>query len=150
MPATYRHTQRAPLCLLIYTPGIILLIMGFVLHNEPGIRWIFPIVGTLVVVLAASFHHLTAEDGGDQLSIAFGPVPLFRRTIRYEDIESVELDRTTLIEGWGIHLSPRGGWVWNLWGRDCIALKLKKGTLRIGTDDPEGLTGFLNERSAHA
>jgi len=49
---------------------------------------------------------------------------LFRRTIRYDDIISAEIGRTTILDGWGIHMSLRGGWVWNLWGRDCVVLQL--------------------------
>ncbi|MFZ4644943.1 MAG: hypothetical protein ACOYNP_04230 [Gemmataceae bacterium] len=40
-------------------------------------------------------------------------------------------------------MSIRGGWVWNLWGRDCVVVHLKKGTLRIGTDDAANLSVFL-------
>jgi hypothetical protein len=40
-------------------------------------------------------------------------------------------------------MSIRGGWVWNLWGRDCVVVQLKKGTLRIGTDDAANLAVFL-------
>jgi hypothetical protein len=36
------------------------------------------------------------------------------------DIGSVEIGRTLHLDGWGIHMSVRGGWVWNLWGRDCV------------------------------
>lgn len=41
-------------------------------------------------------------------------------------------------------MSIRGGWVWNLWGRDCVVVHLKNGgVLRIGTDDAENLARFL-------
>jgi polygalacturonase len=40
-------------------------------------------------------------------------------------------------------MSIRGGWVWNLWGRDCVVVQLNKGTLRIGTDDAANLAVFL-------
>jgi len=33
--------------------------------------------------------------------------------------------------------------MWNLWGRDCVVLHLKKGVLRVGTDDAENLARFL-------
>ena len=86
-------------------------------------------------------------DLGEVLAICFGPVPLFRRTVQYADIESVDVGRTLLLDGWGIHLSIRGGWVWNPWGRDCLVVRFKNGgTLRIGTDDAEELARFLNGR----
>ncbi len=139
---TYHHTQRAPLCLL----GFTLLTLGVVLQNEPPIRLIFPVVGVLTLVLAASFHHLTVNDQGDKLSISFGPIPLFHRDVKYEDIISAEVGRTTILDGWGIHLSLRGGWVWNVWGRDCVVVRFKRGTLYVGTDDAEKLARFISGR----
>lgn len=107
-------------------------------------------VGVLIALLAPAIHHLTVEDQGNVLTIRFGPVPLFRRVVRYDDIEKVESGRTLLLNGWGIHLSIRGGWVWNLWGRDCVVLHFKNGgTLRIGTDDAETLARFLEGKIVH-
>jgi hypothetical protein len=144
---TYHHTQRAPLCLLLYGLAITFLVLTWVLRQEPVLAWVFPVTGLIVLVLAASFHHLTVADEGDRLSISFGPLPLFHRTVRYDDIEQVEVGKTTLLDGWGIHLSIRGGWVWNLWGRTCAVVRFKNGgTLRIGTDDAENLVEFLSSK----
>lgn len=140
----YAHTQKAPLCLLIYALAVIFLALGYVVQDAPPIQWLFPPIGVLMLVLAASIHQLTVEDRGDVLAIRFGPVPLLRRTVRYADIGSVEIGRTLLLDGWGIHLSVRGGWVWNLWGRTCVVVHFKNGgTLRIGTNDDENLVRFL-------
>ncbi len=148
MNGNYRHTQRAPLCLLVYGTAAMFLVLGWVLRNEPVIQWVFPPVGLMMLVLAGSFHHLTVEDEGDRLSISFGPIPLFRRSVKYENIVSVEIGRTTILDSWGIHMSFRGGWVWNIWGRTCVVLRLRKGILRVGTDDAEQLVEFLNARLA--
>lgn len=144
---TYRHTQRAPLCLLLYALAVVLFVVGWLLQEVPPFRVLYPPLGVLILALAASFHHLTVEDQGDRLSISFGPIPLFRRSVRYDDIASAEVGRTTILEGWGIHLSLRGGWVWNLWGRDCVVIRFKNGgTLRVGTDDADNLAGFIAQR----
>ena len=145
---TYHHTQRAPLCLLIYAAAIVFLSLGWALRNEPLLQWLFPLVGLLMAGLGTSFHYLAVEDCGDRLAIHFGPLPLFRRRVRYQDIRSVEMGRTTILEGWGIHFSPRGGWVWNIWGRDCVLLRLRKSKLRLGTNDAERLLAFLKSRLA--
>jgi hypothetical protein len=114
--------------------------------DAPGI-YIGGGVGLLIALLAPAFHHLKVEDQGKVLAIRFGPVPLFRRTVRYADVESVEVGRTLFLDGWGIHYSIRGGWVWNLWGRDCVVVHFKNGgKLRIGTDDTENLVGFLEKK----
>ncbi|TWU17336.1 hypothetical protein Pla52o_53420 [Novipirellula galeiformis] len=142
----YFHKQRAPLCLLLYALGMTFLLLSWFLRNQAGIEWIFLVVGGLVLVVAASFHHLVVQDEGERISIHFGPIPLFRRDVRYEDIRNVEVGRTTFLDGWGIHVNLPGTWVWNLWGRDCVVLRLRKGVLKIGTDDPQSLADFLNDR----
>lgn len=142
--SSYKHVQHAPLCLLLYSLAVVFLVLGLVLKNEPPIPWLFPPMGLLMLILAASFHHLTVKGEGDRLWISFGPIPLFRRSVRYEHIVGVKVGRTTILDGWGIHMSFRGGWVWNIWGRDCVVLRLRKGTLRVGSDDAESLAGFLN------
>lgn len=144
----YKHTQTAPLFLLLAAVGIGMLVAAW-LTPEPTIQIILVSCGGLMFVLALSARQLTVSDEYDRLLISFGPLPLFRRRILYASITSVERSRTTLAEGWGIHLSPGGGWVWNLWGFDCVDVYFEEGRrLRIGTDDPEGLESFLKERVA--
>lgn len=143
--ASYFHTQRAPLCLILYASALasfaIVLSIG-----EPEGLMIGGGAGLLIGLLAPCFHHLTVEDAGDELAIRFGPIPLFHRMVRYSDMASVDVGRTLILDGWGIHLSVRGGWVWNLWGRTCVVVHFKNGgTLRIGTDDAENLVRFLSE-----
>jgi len=147
MTCRYSHTQQAPLCLLVYALAAVFLTLGYFVQDAPPIPWLFPPIGLLMLVVAASFHHLTVQDQGDILSVRFGPVRLFRKTINYTDIASVEVGRTLLLDGWGIHMSIRGGWVWNLWGRSCVVVRYKNGgTLRIGTDDAENLIEFLERK----
>jgi len=146
-PSGYSHRQSAPLCLLLYAVAGLFLVLGWVLSAAPPLHWLFPTIGVLLTVGAASFHHLTVEDRGDRLAVRFGPVPLFRRTVRYADIGSVEVGRTLFVDGWGIHYSIRGGWVWNLWGRECVVVHFRDGgTLRIGTDDAEQLAAFVRSK----
>lgn len=147
MTASYQHTQRAPLCLLVYGLAAAFMMLSVVLQDIPPIRVLYPALSLLMLVLAASFHDLNVKDDTDRLLISFGPIPLFRRSVRYEDIEAVEVGRTSPLDGWGIHYSIRRGWVWNLWGRDCAVVHFRDGgRLWIGTDDAENLTEFLNDR----
>ncbi len=138
----YSHTQKAPLCLILYGFALACVALAWFVGDTPGI-FIAGGVGLLIALLAPAFHHLAVVDQGDVLAIRFGPVPLFRRTVRYADIEKVEVGRTLILEGWGIHYSIRGGWVWNLWGRACVVVHFRNGVLRIGTDDSENLARFL-------
>ncbi|QVL31794.1 hypothetical protein KIH39_23630 [Telmatocola sphagniphila] len=143
-PSGYSHTQKAPLCWILYASALACLLLAYSIAETP-VLYISGMVGLLLgLFVAPAFHHLTVEDRGDRLAIRYGPMPLFRRTVRYADIESVRVGRTLLFDGWGIHMSIQGGWVWNLWGRSCVVVHFKNGgTLRIGTDDAEGLARFL-------
>jgi len=142
----YDHTQSAQLYLLLVVVGIGMLIGAWLTPAET-MQIILASSGAVMFVLAVSFRQLRVSDELDRLLISFGPLPLFRRRIRYTDIASVEQSRTTFFDGWGIHLSPSGGWTWNLWGFDCVDVYFKKGRrLRIGTNDPEGLEAFLKQR----
>lgn len=68
--------------------------------------------------------------------------------MRYDDIEQVEVGRTMLLDGWGIHMSVRGGWVWNLWGWTCVVVRFKNGgtSCGLGRDDAENLVEFLRSK----
>jgi hypothetical protein len=103
----------------------------------------------LTATAAASFGRLTVPDEGDGLAIRCGPLPLFRGFVPFAEIESARIGHPSLLEGWGIHLAPGGGWVWNLWGRDCIDLAPTRGRrLRLGTDDPAGLLRCVHDAVA--
>ena len=145
----YNHAQTSPVYMILVSVGIAMLIGGW-LTPELAVQITLFCSGGLMFVLALSFRELTVSDVGDHLRIGFGPLPLFRRHVLYSEIESVEQARSTILDGWGIHLSPSGGWTWNLWGFDCVDVRYRKGEklkkVRIGTDDPVGLAKFLNER----
>lgn len=147
---TYHHIQRAPWYVLFYVLFVIFCAVGWTARHDPVVSVVMPAVGLLMLVVIPCFHHLTVADKGDHLEICFGPLPLFRKRIMYENIRQVEIGRTMLLEGWGIHMSLRGGMVWNIWGRDCVVV-YHRGITRIGTDDGQNLARFLKSKmSAHA
>jgi hypothetical protein len=120
--------------------------LGWFLAEEPVVSVVLPVAGAFMLVLGASFQHLTVADEGDRLAVWFGPLALFRRRIRYADMREVEVGRTLLLDSWGIHMSIRGGWVWNIWGRDCVVIRHRQGTLWVGTDDAANLAEFLQTK----
>ena len=106
---------------------------------------------TLILVGAGEFamgspHGEPLRDEGEWLAIRFGPLPLLGTRIPYARIRSVEPDQTALLDGWGIHWLPGRGWTYNIWGYDCVKLRLDRGVIRVGTDDVENLVRFLRER----
>jgi len=128
--------------------GISLFIVGLSFYpmDFPG-RLITVGVGLLMLLMSFCFATLAVVDEGTGLRMAFGPIPLFQQRVEYIQMEDARIGRTLVIDGWGIHYSIRGGQVWNLWGRDCVEIRLVKGgKLWIGTDDATGLAAFLATR----
>lgn len=145
-PESYRHTQRGRFHYLVWTIGAAQLVSAF-LVSDPLLALFLGLSGFLMVGIGFVFGELCIADGGSELRLRYGPVPLVGRNVRYEDIESVARGRSSWIDGFGIHWIPGRGWTWNLWGFDCVELGLSGGKrLRIGSDDADGLAAFLRER----
>ena len=151
MQPQYDHTQKSPLYLIIFVMGILQFIAAttyFPWSNSIFPRIILFFSGIFVIFLAFGFQHLQIVDQGNYLTIRFGNLhlPLCSRKLIYKNIIKVEIGRTLLLDGWGIHYSISGGWVWNIWGRDCVVVYCDKETLRIGTDDAAKLRTFLQTK----
>lgn len=121
---------------------------AYVMRHEGWPAWLLSGFTVLVAVLAFCFVTLTVRDDGDALLVRFGPLPLFRHRVPYARMEGVQVARSKLVDGWGVHWVPGRGWTWNLWGFDCVEIDASGRTLRIGTDDPRGLAAFLDKRIA--
>ncbi len=141
----YWHRQYGPWFILLYATAAIMLAVGVTIP-EQTLAYVFLPVGFLIAILASGMHYLTIADDGDTLLIQFGPLPILSRRICYAEIESAERGRTMLLDGWGIHLSLSGGWVWNIWGYDCVVLKLRQGRLQIGSNDADKLLEFVRSK----
>ncbi len=126
----------------------ILLVIDLLVPGQPIPWFAYAIAGGSVALVTLCFTSLTIRDGGDRLVVQFGPIPLFRATIPYHSITRVEKGRTNFLDGWGIHYSPTGGTVLNIWGFDCVRIWCGKRLYSIGTDDPDGLLRFLENKLA--
>jgi len=71
---------------------------------------------------------------------------LLSKRFRYADITGVEIGRTSILDGWGIHFMPGRGWTYNVWGFACVKLTLGRKIIRVGTDDAEGLAKVVREK----
>ena len=139
----YEHTQNSPLWILL----LLLAVMFFVVSGsieEVWANWLMRGAGVIVVGLTTCFAYLRVAVDGDELKITYGPLPLFRQRLSLTDIVSAEPGRSKLIDGFGIHWVPTRGWTYNLWGFECVELKLRQGQrFRVGTNDSEELASFL-------
>jgi len=143
---TYRHSQVGPWGVILVGSSAFLLAIAWSARNEPVAVLICALIAAVILVAAASFQYLIVADEGDHLALRFGPLPLARKTIRYDDMQDVEVGRTLLLDGWGIHMSIRSGCVWNIWGRDCVVIHDRRTVIRVGTDDAAKLTAFLKSK----
>jgi hypothetical protein len=142
----YRHTQRAPLYLLMLAGALVFGVMVVFLKMPPVTR-IAPSVAIVVFVFCAfCFMHLTVQDEGTHLGVRFGPLPLFRKRIPYTEMTSVQRSRSKVIDGWGVHCIVGRGWTWNIWGFDCAEIKLGERTIRVGSDEADALVKFLEAK----
>ena len=140
---TYMHTQKAPLHYVLYGAGIILAVASWLGRNDTPILVPMAVAAVVMLLVAPMFGYLTVRDDGEQLVVEYGPLPLFRKRIPYAEMAAAAPARSSFIDGWGIHWGPGEGWIYNLWGFDCVKIALARTAIRIGTDDPANLTAFL-------
>lgn len=140
----YCHRQWSPISLLLFFVGTLMVLIP-TLDKVPWFMLIlFPIIGAMLWLLGFGMSHLRVADEGDRLLVQFGPLPLFKKTIGYDEIREASKIRTQVIDGWGIHYRLGRGWLWNLWGRDAIELELVSGKrFAIGTNDADRLLEMI-------
>src|SRR5579863_1692491 len=147
---TYHHTQRGPLCLVLYGVGVALLILTCALrHFEPAVWMTCLLCGLWLIFWAGCHHRLTICDDGDRLAIRYGPVPWPPRKpwwLLYQDIHGVEVGKTTRLESWGMQGFMTNGFIISIWGNACVTIRLKNGSIRLGSDDAESLARFLESK----
>jgi hypothetical protein len=144
----YDHTQRGWLHHILLAVAVVLLTGAWLARSDLAVTILNLSIAALFVICALMFASLRVRDEGEWLLLRFGPLPVFRKRIRYADITSVEPGRTAIIDGWGIHYIVGRGWTYNLWGFGCVKLTLGKKVIRIGSDDVDNLAGFLRSKTA--
>ena len=145
-PDTYHHTQRGPLYLITLAVAVVTLAMAWNLRADPAAFNSLLILAGVFFLVSLMFKHLTIRDEGEHLAVRYGPLPCFRRTISYVEISSADPDRTSWIDGWGIHWVPGRGYTYNLWGFSCVRLVTRGRVIRIGSDDVDHLVEFIRDR----
>ncbi|MBL7133630.1 MAG: hypothetical protein ISS78_05985 [Phycisphaerae bacterium] len=144
----YEHTQKGWTYVALYTGALAALAGAWFSRDDRPAMIIVCVAACCMGLLALCFQTLTVRDEGEHLGVRFGPLAVFRTDVPYAEITAVETARSSIIDGWGIHWMPGRGWTYNLWGFDCVRITLGRKTIRIGTDDPEGLAGFLKIKIA--
>ncbi|MEC8864311.1 MAG: hypothetical protein VXX31_15240 [Planctomycetota bacterium] len=148
---TYQHTQRGPwsfVLLAVVASNLTLAVRLW--GNEPAwASWLFLSVALLMTFMTFCFQSLTTTVSETSLRVHFGPIPLLEKKVLLEEIVSVRPEKSSLLDGWGVHWTPGKGWIYNMWGFDCLAINLGTRHFRVGTNDPEQLCEVL-ERAISA
>ena len=160
-PAVYRERSWAPAWAMAALAVAFLLSVGSLVntllqHDVLGQAMPEDSLSPLGVVLLASgiliffvamtslFMCLDVEVRSDHLFIAFGPVHLVRKRIRYSDIESVEGVTYRPIRefgGWGIR-PGRGKTAWTIRGNKAVIVTMRSGKeIYVGSRTPQRLAG---------
>ncbi len=145
-PPNYDHTQKGRLHWFLYPIVAGMLWATIAMGYHPVATYVLPASALLMVLLTLTSRDLNVRDEGHGVLVQFGPLHVFRKRFEYKDIVEVRADRSTWVDGWGAHWNPRRGWIWNVWGFDCVHLTFAdKRVFRIGTDEPEKLSAFLKK-----
>lgn len=144
----YSHTQKGKLHHIGNVCVVLLIWASWTTNPAPLELGFVVLVAAMLMLMVLSFAEMTVRDEGERLAIRYGPVPLFRRTIPYDEIEEVRVTRSAWIDGMGIHFVPWRGWTYNLWGYDCVEVHLRGAVhpVRIGSDEAQALSRFLQQR----
>ena len=140
----YDHTQVSRLTIAGLIVGLATVLAGF-LHDLSRGRaraWAH-LPGMLGLAFAAyMLSSLTARIWEDRLDVAFAG-GLFSRRVALAEVQAAEVVRVPWYAGWGWRITSTG-WLYSVWGRDAVELRLKGGrTLSIGTDEPHLLLGAV-------
>ncbi len=129
--------------------GVILVLVGWAIGDEPGGSWWLAATGVLVAAVGVVGARLTVTVDDRAVTASFGwgwP----RRRIEIDQIDDVVAVRNSWWNGWGIRKVSRG-WMYNNAGRDAIEVKLRSGRVfRIGTDEPIELLAALQRSRQRA
>ena len=128
---------------MAFVLGAIIIVAAVLIFHE--FHWIAFIAAFTLLIALLLFVSLTVVGYETYLEIRFG-IGLIRKRFLFENIRSCKKVRNSPAYGFGIRIIP-GGWLYNVSGLDAVELQMKDGKkYRIGTDDPDELLKFLQQK----
>jgi|GEM_PF-2887674 len=125
---TYRHKQ--------FSPWPLAALGLFLLRKRKRRGSLLALALALLTTQLATLTTRVDEHGVSWnfgLSLPSGEIPI-------DDIAGVEMTQTGFLEGFGIHWTPRHGWLWKVSGREAVTIRKKNGNIiTLGSDDAAGL-----------
>lgn len=146
--AVYAHTQAVKLLWAILLPVTVGVGVSLVAERGaagwPGVALLLTVNVALLLVLG----HFTVEVGEGRVEWRYGVLGWPRWQVALDEVTGVEVTTSTALEGWGIRRT-KTGMLYNAHGQQAVRLRLHDGrTLRLGSDEPERLAGFITARLA--
>ena len=127
---TYAHTQIGTAII-----GAMLLLAGIFSILGCCVMKTFFITVLFVLGVGWLFYSLTVEIADGKLAWSFGP-GLIRKQVPLAEIAAATPVKSGL--SWGIHWSPRLGWLYNVSGWEAVQVTLHNGKkFALGTDEPD-------------
>lgn len=139
----YKHTQLGYTTFFTFTVVAILIVSSNNLSFE---NTYVPIA--MLSIISVLFCSLTIEVKKEAITWHFGPY-FWRKRIDPAEIARVEIVTNPWWFGWGIRWT-KFGWLYNVSGLQAVQVTKKNGkAIRLGTDDPNGLSKAINEAAKH-
>ncbi|MEI6748073.1 MAG: hypothetical protein WCM93_02825 [Bacteroidota bacterium] len=126
--------------------SIVLLVIIMLTVHEKELPVLFlGLTIPLLALVTLLFYNLTVEVTREKVAFRFG-IGLVRRSYSICDIDTCTPVTNRLWYGWGIHFIGNTT-VYNVSGIQAVELTFKgrKRRVRIGTDEPEKLSRYINE-----
>ena len=141
----YEHRQIGWLTLVAIFAILALISAAFAgSERTDADRTAYNVVVSVVAIIAALFSSLTVRVTDTYVAWWFG-LPLIGRRVRLDEIASAVPTKTSLLEGWGIHLTYWHGWVWNVSGFNAVEITLQSGTrFAVGTPEPKAVVDAID------
>ena len=114
--------------------------------NTPveGSDFFIMILVLLLVIIMFKIIKLETSIDEKQIQVRFFPFVV--RTVQWAEVEEAGLITYGFVGGWGIRLGTRYGTVYNIRGREGLAVTLTDGRrFLVGTQKPSELRTFLDE-----
>jgi hypothetical protein len=133
----YEHRQVGWVTIIVLFAIAVLICVAAAI-TEPSERTLSYSMVPILLVVAALFSSLTVRVTERHLMWYFG-MPGIGRRVALSDITSIRAIKTTILEGWGIHLTWHG-WVWNVAGFNAVQIVLRSGMrFAVGTPEPQAV-----------
>jgi hypothetical protein len=135
---SYEHSQRATWMYVIPLALAAVSVWG-IFEGSPTPAWFLMGTNLILLIVIIDFSSLTIAVDSDGVHWFFG-FGWPSGHLHFDEIKTVEITRTTILEGWGLHYTIWHGWLWNVWGFQAVRLTYAGGRrVTLGTDDPQGL-----------